>query len=153
VLGDTQVHFVGRLGGDPEVRFTPSGVAVASLSVAVQSRRRNSAGEWEDGVTTWHQVSAWRDLAEHVASSLHKGDLVVIVGSLTANDYEKDGQTVRSYRVTADEISPSLRFVDVLVKRPARPSDVANDPAAGRHAPADPVDDPWSVPAGDLAPV
>ena len=131
MLGDTEVSFVGRLGSDPELRFTPTGDAVASLSVAVQSRRKNETGTYEDGATTWHRVAVWRDLAENVAASLRKGDLVVVHGSLVQSDYVgKEGEKRSSYQVTAREVAPSLRFVGCQLRRPARASDVASDPTS-----------------------
>lgn len=107
----TNVSLVGRLGGDPEVRFTQGGHAVCSFSLAVQERKQEN-GQWVDGDTSWYRVSAWRRLGENCAESLSKGDLVLVQGRLAIRQYDKkDGSgKATSVDVTAEHVGPSLMF-------------------------------------------
>jgi len=135
--GDTEVLFTGRLGGDPELRFTPQGHAVASFSVGVNARIRQADGSYVDGETTWHRVSVWRDQAEHVAASLAKGDRVMVSGYLRARSYEKDGEKRLAWEVEAREVGATLRFAGVKVDRPARQAQAAADPWSATPAPVE----------------
>lgn len=104
----TSITIVGRVGGDPDLRFTGAGSAVASFTVAV-NRRRKDGDKWVDDGTDWHTVSAWRTLAESCAESLHKGTEVVVVGTLKSRDYEaKDGSKRTVWEITADHIGIAL---------------------------------------------
>jgi single-strand DNA-binding protein len=119
--GNAQISFVGNLGGDPEVRFTPSGAAVVNFSVAVVERRKNQEGGWDDGETTWYRCNAWRTLAENIAESLTKGTRVVVVGTLKSRSYEtKDGGRGLSWEVDVDAVGPELRFATARVQRAER---------------------------------
>lgn len=120
MIGEAQVSFVGNISQDPELRFTTAGHAVCNFSVAVAGRRKNAAGTFEDGPTSFYRVTAWRDTAQHIAESLNKGDRVVVVGSLSVREYVKDDVTGRSVEVDADEVSPSLRFATCKVQRVIR---------------------------------
>lgn len=132
----TQVALVGRLGADPELRFTPNGKAVANFSLAVQERRFDN-GAWVDGDTSWYRVAAWQRLAENVVESLHTGDLVVVVGKQQVRQYEKDGQTRTSVDVTAEHVAPSLLFATATVVKTM---------AAGPKQTTGPASDPDEVP-------
>lgn len=116
-----QLTITGNLVGDPELKFTPNGAAVASLTVAVQDRYRDRSGEFKDGATTYFDVTAWRDLAEHCAASLSKGTRVVVTGSITSSSYEKEDGT-KGYRwgVQADDVAASLRFAEATIRRAVR---------------------------------
>jgi len=147
------ITITGGLGSDPELRTTPSGQSVANLSVAVQDRVKNGAGEWVDGETVWYKCAVWRDYAEHVAESLHKGDRVIVTGRLKPRSYEKDGVKQLSLDVEVDEIGPALRFSTAVVSKAGQggsrqqpKSQVANDPW-GQSQP-----DPWAAPAPTDAP-
>jgi len=135
-----KVHVEGRLTRNPELKFLPSGAAVASLGIACNDRKKNDqTGEWEDGDTTFLNVTAWRDMAENVAESLHKGDLVFIEGKLAMRKYtNKEGQEVTTFDVTAETIGPSLRWTGATIH-----------PKAQRGAPQQgaPVaqEDPWAT--------
>ncbi len=104
-----------NLTRDPELRYTSSGQAVASISLADTPRRRNAqTGQWEDGQTSYYTATVWA-AAENVAESLHKGDRVIVVGriverSFTATRGEHQGEIVRRHEIVVDEIGPSLRF-------------------------------------------
>lgn len=140
---------VGTLTADPELRFTPSGAAVANVNIAFNSRKKNNqTGEWEDGDTTFLRGSIWKEYAENVAETLTKGDKVFVTGTLKQREYEKDGQKRTVYELNIDEIGPGLRFATASVKR-AR----GNGSGGARSAPAQTQDDPWgSAPAASDEP-
>jgi single-strand DNA-binding protein len=106
----------GNLTSDPELRFTPSGTAVANLRVAHTDRVKVN-GTWQDGETSFHDVVVWRQQAENVADALGKGDRIVAVGAWKTREWESaDGETHNSTEFVADEIGPSLKFGSVIVK-------------------------------------
>lgn len=120
----------GNLTRDPDLTFTPSGVARANLSVACNDRKQDENGKWIDGETTYLNVTAWRALAENVAESLRKGDAVTVTGRLRTRKYEKDGETKSITEVDADSIAFDLKRSSVTVHRVARKesTDVSDDP-------------------------
>ncbi len=126
------VTIVGNLCADPELRHTPSGVAVADLRVAENRNHKDASGEWQQ-TTSYHSIVTWRKLAEHAASSLHKGDRVVAVGRMRQDEWTTDtGETRRRYLIDADELAASIRFATVEVQKSqhlesAEPKDYAPD--------------------------
>lgn len=103
----------GRLTADAELRFTNGGMPVASFTIAVNKRVKDSAGNWTDGDTAFWRCSCFRDMAENVVNKLSKGDLVVAIGRLDQKPYQtKDGEKRTSYEVTVDAIGPSLKWKD-----------------------------------------
>lgn len=113
----------GHLGADPELRYTPRGKAVANLRVADTPRVRNAQGEWEDGTTLWLRATAWGDLAEHIASSLHQGDQVTLSGRLVQREYvDRSGEQRQSIELTIEECAASLSRATVSIQRVARSS-------------------------------
>jgi single-strand DNA-binding protein len=121
VAGDTPITVVGNLTADPELRFTPSGDAVASFTVASTPRRfdRQTNG-WTDGDPLFLRCSVWRQQAENVAEGLRKGDRVVVMGRLRQRAYEKDGQKRTVIECEADEVAASSKFRTVAVARTER---------------------------------
>jgi single-strand DNA-binding protein len=119
---DNSITLVGNLVDDPELRFTQNGVAVANVRVAVNRRMRNKdTNEWEDSLDGYFRVNAWRDLAENVADSLHRGNRVLITGRLISRSYEdREGQTRWVTEVEADEICPSLRWATAKLTKVSR---------------------------------
>lgn len=117
--GETQITVVGNLVADPELRFTPSGAAVANFRVASTPRRYDSAsGQWVDGDAMYLTCNAWRSTAENVAESLKKGMRVVVVGRLRQRSYEtREGEQRRVFEVEVDEVGPSLRYATAQVTR------------------------------------
>ncbi|MGI9016337.1 MAG: single-stranded DNA-binding protein [Euzebya sp.] len=113
------ITVIGNLTKDPELRYTASGIAVAGLSVAVNRRIMNkSTNEWEDRLDGYFDINIWRDHAENVAESLHKGDRVVVIGRLTKRSYDdKEGVTKWVTEIEADEICPSLRWARVSIEK------------------------------------
>jgi single-strand DNA-binding protein len=110
----------GHLGGDPELRFTPNGVAVCDIRIATTPRRK--VGDvWEDRETLWFKVACWRQLAEHVAASFKKGDRVLVQGQLLQETYERrDGSTGVNLVVDASLVGADVGRCPVEVKRPVR---------------------------------
>jgi single-strand DNA-binding protein len=119
-MPDTTTIITGNLTEDPELRFTPNGVAVASVRVAVTARVKDDQG-WKDGDTSFFRVNVWRTLAEHTADSLSKGDRVIVVGRLKARSWETpEGERRSAVEVEADEIGPSLRWATAKPERAAK---------------------------------
>ena len=115
------VELIGNLTRDPELRFTPSGAAVANFGLAVNRRWQNQqTNEWEEQVS-FFDVVCWRELAENVAESLTKGSRVMVSGRLEQRSWETDNGEKRSkVEVVADEIGPSLRWATAQVTRNER---------------------------------
>ena len=109
-MSDTHVTIVGNLTDDPEVSFTPNGAAVCNFRLAVTARIK--AGDtWRDGETSFFRINVWRQLAEHVAESLTKGDRAIVIGRLKSRSWETPEGDKRSVvEVEADEVAPSLRW-------------------------------------------
>src|ERR1700739_4399809 len=108
--GDTNITLIGNLVDDPELRFTPSGAAVAKFRIASTPRTFDrQTNEWKDGESLFLTVNVWRDAAEHVAESLQKGMRVIVQGRLRQRTYDtKEGEKRTVYEVEADEVGPSL---------------------------------------------
>ncbi len=126
------VTVVGNLCTDPELRHTSSGVAVADLRIAENRNYQDSAGNWQQ-TTSYYSVVTWRNLAEHVSDSLHKGDRVVAVGRMRQDEWTTDtGETRRRYLIDADELAASIRFATLEVHKldraePGEPKSYAAD--------------------------
>lgn len=119
------ITFSGNLAADPELRFTPSGRAVARFTVIENKRTQNEAGEWEDGEPNVFRCEAWRNLAEHIADSAQKGDRVTVIGHVVTerwNDKET-GDARTAQKVTAEEVAVSLKFHTVRATKSTKTSD------------------------------
>ena len=107
---DNLTVLVGNLTDDPELRYTPNGVAVANFRLAFTPRIKDANG-WRDGETSFIPVNVWRDPAEHVTQSLHKGDRAIVAGRLRTRTWETDAGDKRTVtELDADEVGASLRF-------------------------------------------
>ena len=116
-MSDNQLVLVGNLTDAPELRFTPQGTAVAGFRLAVTPRLRDGDG-WRDGETSFFRVNVWRDLAEHVAESLSKGDRVLVVGRLKLRSWETpEGEKRSVTELEADEVGASLKFATAKPQR------------------------------------
>ena len=124
MAGETVITVVGNLTADPELRFTPSGAAVASFTVASTPRTFDrQTSEWKDGDTLFLRCSIWREAAENVAESLTKGTRVIVSGRLTQRSYEnREGQRQTVVELQVDEVGPSLRYASAKVTRAQRGS-------------------------------
>lgn len=136
-MSDCTTTMIGRLGGDPELRFTPGGAGVASFTLAVD-RRYQKGGEWQKD-TSWFKVTAWADLAEHCAASLQKGDRVIVYGRLEQRSWEtNEGEKRSVIEVTADDVGPALRWQDVQLDRTERQKPTVNRAAEPEYLPEEP---------------
>ena len=122
MANDTQITIVGNLTADPELRFTPSGSAVANFTIASTPRTFNrDSNEFVDGETLFLRASIWRDAAENVAESFTKGMQVIALGRLKARTYDtKEGEKRTVMELEVDEIGPSLRWARARVERVQR---------------------------------
>jgi single-strand DNA-binding protein len=117
---DTFVTIVGNLTGDPELRFTPNGVAVANVRLAVTPRVREG-DQWKDADTSFFRVNVWRQQAENVAETLTKGTRVIVTGKLRNRSWQTDGGEQRTVtEIEAEEIGPSLKWATAKVERANR---------------------------------
>jgi single-strand DNA-binding protein len=141
MAAETHITMVGNLTGDPELRFTPQGVAMVKFRVASTPRVFDRAkNEYRDGDPLFLACTAWRDMAEHIAESLAKGTRVVVTGRLRLSQWEdKDTGEKRSMmQLDVEEIGPSLRFATAKVQKMSRAK------AGDGFAPADAPDDAWN---------
>ena len=166
MAGDTVITVVGNLTADPELRFTPSGAAVANFTVASTPRifdRQSS--EWKDGDALFMRCSIWREAAENVAESLTRGSRVIVQGRLKQRSYEtREGEKRTVVELEVDEIGPSLRYATAKVNKASRSGggggggfgssggggggDRGGDRGGARSGSEQPKDDPWgSAPA------
>jgi single-strand DNA-binding protein len=143
--GDTTITMIGNLVDDPELRFTPSGAAVAKFRVASTPRYLDkTTNEWKDGESLFLQCQIWRQAAENVAESLTKGMRVILSGRLKQRSYEtKEGEKRTVFEVEVDEVGPSLRNATAKVTRTQRAGGTGG--AAAPAATESFNDDPWAA--------
>jgi single-strand DNA-binding protein len=141
--GDITVTVVGNLTNDPELRFTPSGAAVASFTVASSTRIMDKqTNEWKDGDTTFLRCNVWRQYAENVAESLQRGARVIVSGRLKQRSYEtKEGEKRTVYEIEVDDVGPALRYATAKVTKVSRGGGGFGGPAGDTAS----SDDPWSA--------
>ena len=122
MAGDTTLTLIGNLTADPELRFTPSGAAVANFTVASTPRAFDrQSNEWKDGETLFLRCSVWRDAAENVAESLQRGSRVIVTGRLKSRSYDtKEGEKRTVMELEVDELGPSLRYATAKVNKTQR---------------------------------
>lgn len=159
MAGETVITVVGNLTGDPELRFTPSGAAVANFTVASTPRTLDRAtNEWKDGEALFLRCSIWRQAAENVAESLTRGARVVVTGRLKQRSFEtKEGEKRTVMELDVDEIGPSLRYATAKVNKTSRGGGGGGGGFGGNSGGGGggysggsggaPTDDPWSTPA------
>ena len=153
MAGDTIITVVGNLTGDPELRFTPSGAAVANFTVASTPRAFDrQSNEWKDQETLFMRCSVWREAAENIAESLVRGNRVVVTGRLKSRSYEtKEGEKRTVVELEVDEVGPSLRYAPAKVVKGQRGGGQSggggsyDGPSAS--VASQPSDDPWATPA------
>jgi single-strand DNA-binding protein len=147
--GDTTITMIGNLVDDPELRFTPSGAAVAKFRVASTPRYLDKqTNEWKDGESLFLQCQIWRQAAENVAESLTKGMRVILSGRLKQRSYEtKEGEKRTVFEVEVDEVGPSLRSATAKVTRTQRAAGGASSGSFGSAAASTETfsDDPWAA--------
>ncbi len=166
MAGETTITVIGNLTGDPELRFTPSGAAVANFTVASTPRTFDrQSNEWKDGETLFLRCSIWREAAESVAESLTKGTRVIVQGRLVQRSYEtREGEKRTVYELQVDEVGPSLRYATAKVTRTQRSGGGGFSGGGGgggsygggggfsgggsNNGGGGQTDDPWATPAG-----
>lgn len=141
MAGDTVITVIGNLTGDPELRFTPSGAAVADFTVANTPRTFDrQTNEWKDLDTLFMRCSIWREAAENVAESLTKGMRVIASGRLVQRSYDtREGEKRTVVELQVEEIGPSLKNATAKVTRAQR--------TGGPTASSAKADDPWAATA------
>ena len=163
MAGETVVTLVGNLVDDPELRFTPSGAAVANFRVASTPRTYDrQSGEWKDGESLFLSCSVWRQAAENVAESLQRGMRVIVQGRLKSRSYDdREGNKRTVFEIDVDEVGPSLRSATAKVTRATR-SGPGGDGGGGFGGGGGnqggggfgggqggaPQNDPWATPQG-----
>ncbi len=153
--GDTQITIAGNLVDDPELRYTPTGQAVAKFRVASTPRfRDNSTGEWKDGDSLFLTCNVWRQAAENVAESLQRGMRVIVNGRLRQRSYEtREGEKRTVYEIEVDDVGPSLRNASAKVARSSRSGGGSGGGSSGGYGGntggGRGAEDPW---AADSAP-
>ncbi|MFW3172854.1 single-stranded DNA-binding protein [Geodermatophilus sp. CPCC 206100] len=162
MAGDTVITLIGNLTSDPELRWTPSGAAVASFTIASTPRTMDrQTQEWKDGEALFLRCSVWREAAENVAESLTRGSRVIAQGRLKQRSFEtKEGEKRTVVELDVDEIGPSLRYATATVTKAARSGQGAGKGSAGGFgggfgaadggaaAARGGSADPWATPVG-----
>ena len=158
MAGETVITVVGNLTADPELRFTPSGAAVANFTVASTPRTFDrQTNEWKDGEALFLRCNVWRQAAENVAESLQRGTRVVVQGRLKQRSFEtKEGEKRTVVELEVDEVGPSLRYATAKVTRAARGEGGGGGGGFGGGGGGGGFGgssgggggDPWSTPAG-----
>ena len=150
MAGETVITVVGNLVDDPELRFTPSGAAVANFRIASTPRTFDKqTNEWKDGDALFLSCSVWRQAAENVAESLQKGMRVVVQGRLKSRQYEtREGEKRTVFEIEVEEVGPSLKYATAKVTRAQRSGGGgygggAPQGGGGQQA----GNDPWATPA------
>lgn len=157
-VGDTTITVVGNLTADPDLRFTPSGAAVANFTVASTPRVFDrQSNEWKDGDALFLRCNIWREAAENVAESLTRGSRVIVTGRLRQRSFEtREGEKRTVYEVEVDEVGPSLRYATAKINKVSRGGGGGGfGGGGGMSAPSGPsgpsgppAEDPWgSAPA------
>lgn len=127
---------VGNLTADPELRYTPTGTAVATFTLAHTPRTYDREhNQWRDGDPLFLRCNAWRDLAEHAAETLTKGTRVIVVGALHQRSFNtRDGEKRTTIELEVDDLGPSLRYATASLSKATR---------TNSNTPTTPADDPW----------
>ena len=156
MAGETVITVVGNLVDDPELRFTPSGAAVANFRIASTPRTFDKqSNEWKDGDSLFLSCAVWRQAAENVAESLQKGMRVVVTGRLKSRHYEtREGEKRTVFEIDVEEVGPSLKYATAKVTRTTRsgggggygaPQGGGGQQSGGGQQGGG--DDPWATPA------
>ena len=137
-MGDTQITLIGNIVNDPELKYTPQGIAVASFRVASTPRKFDrQANEFKDGDSLFLTCTVWRQAAENAAESLQRGMRVIVSGNLRQRSYEtREGEKRNVYEIDVEDVGPSLKNASAKVNRSSRSTGAQSAPAAG---------DPWAT--------
>ena len=148
MAGETPITVVGNLVADPELRYTPQGVAVANFRIASTPRTFDKqANEWKDGDSLFLTCNVWRQAAENVAESLQRGMRVIVMGRLHQRSYEtREGEKRTVFEVEVDDVGPSVKNASAKVVKAARSTNTyAGSPQGGQaQGGGGGSDDPWA---------
>ena len=154
MAGETIITVVGTLVDDPELRFTPSGAAVANFRIASTPRTFDrQTNDWKDGDSLFLSCAVWRQAAENVAESLQKGMRVVVTGRLKSRQYEtREGEKRTAMEIEVEEVGPSLKYATAKVTRASRSGGgggggYGGGQPSGGGGGSQGGDDPWATPA------
>jgi len=150
MAGETVITVVGNLVDDPELRFTPSGAAVANFRIASTPRTFDrQTNEWKDGEALFLTCSVWRQAAENVAESLQRGMRVVVQGRLKSRQFEtREGEKRTVFEIDVDEVGPSLRYATAKVTKTTRSGGGGGGyQGGGQQGGGQQANDPWATPA------
>jgi single-strand DNA-binding protein len=154
--GDTQITIIGNLVDDPQLRYTPTGQAVANFRVASTPRFLDrQTNEWKDGDSLFLSCNIWRQAAENVAESLQRGMRVIVSGRLRQRSYEtKEGEKRTVYEIEVDDVGPSLRNASAKVVRSSRATGQGGGSGGGGYGSSGggggrASDDPWASEPAD----
>ncbi len=144
MAGETPITVVGNLTADPELRFTPSGAAVANFTVASTPRTFDrQSNEWKDGEALFLNCSVWRQAAENAAESLTRGMRVIVSGRLKARSYEtREGEKRTVFEIEVEEVGPSMKYATAKVTKTSRSGGGGGGFQSGGG------DDPWASNSG-----
>lgn len=151
MAGETVITLVGNLVDDPEIKFTPSGHAVAKFRVASTPRTFDkSTNEWRDGDSLFLTVTAWRTLAQNCAETLTRGMRVIVQGALKQRSYEdREGIKRTVYEIEAEDVAPSLKTATAKVTKTTgngqQRQQTQQQPTSGYAAQQQPAADPWDT--------
>jgi single-strand DNA-binding protein len=152
MAGETTITLVGNLTADPELRFTPSGAAVANFTVASTPRTFDrQTNEWKDGDAMFLNCAVWRQAAENVAESLQKGMRVIVQGRLKSRSYEtREGERRTVFEIDVDEIGPALKYATAKISRNSGGGQGGGNsgggrPSSGGSSTPSYGDDPWAT--------
>jgi len=148
MAGETPITVVGNLTADPELRFTPSGAAVANFTVASTPRTFDrQTNDWKDGEALFLNCSVWRQAAENAAESLTRGMRVIVSGRLKARSYEtREGEKRTVFEIDVDEVGPSMKYATAKVTKTSRSGGGQGYGSSGGSSGSD---DPWASQPGN----
>jgi single-strand DNA-binding protein len=149
MAGETVITVVGNLVDDPELRFTPSGAAVANFRIASTPRTFDrQSNEWKDGDALFLSCSVWRQAAENVAESLQRGMRVVVQGRLKSRQYEtREGEKRTVFEIEVEEVGPSRKYATAKISKTTRSGSGGGGGFGGGGGGSTGGDDPWATPA------
>lgn len=160
MAGEPTTTLTGNLTADPELRFTPNGVAVANFTVASTPRTKDQQNNWVDGEALFMNCSVWRQMGENVAESLHKGAGVVVTGKIKARSFEtREGEKRTVIEMEVEDMGPSLKHAVATPRKVNRAANGGAQSAPQQQAPQQAQqatqppagNDPWAA-AGAAAP-
>jgi single-strand DNA-binding protein len=135
-MAETSITIAGNLTADVTLDKTERGISFATFTLAVTPRMRNASGQWSDAATSFHRCVVWRNQAQRVADSVHKGDRVLVVGTLRSRSYSSGGDARYITEINVDEVGPSLRCATAKPVKAKPAAELVEDDSASEEHPA-----------------